>query len=437
MMIRNSRWVVPFLLLPLCSGSFSIAQEAAPPQNPPAAVDPAQKPPESAPKPPEPEQKPPEPVPAQVAAPPQQEPPKLPPPVETPPPAAPTGWKDFCCFEKGRMEQDGKVTLVYHWHHHNVPEFARILKEQLPPAPATLVSGSDQASALIITTEKAKVAHVEKVLQGLHHADAPLLIEARVVELRWDREMEIGVEGDLTSGSAIFVKNSGSEAALRDVRVKFNPESAIGGSPFQGSTFRFNSSSSHRGNIGGVIQSFVERGRAQVLSHPYIYVKSGEKATIHAGQEIPAPESLTIQSGTTTIQVKYRKIGVTLEVTPHIASPGQIILKLKPTVSSTLPQLVPISSTFSAPQFTVGEVETEVIVRDGEEVVIGGLVRKSTQEVRRGIPLLSDIPILGYLFGKYEELEVKQEILFFIKPKLVDEPSSLPRQIIDPSQEGK
>lgn len=330
------------------------------------------------------------------------------------------------------MEHDGRVTVIYHWHHPNLQEYARILREQL--GNIVTVSASDPASALIVAADKPNIARVETLVKLIHHPDAPVLIEAKVVELRWDRSLQIGLEGDLTAGSAIFTKNAGSEAALREVRIKFNPSGAVGGSPFQGSTFQFQDTDAQQGTFGGIIQSFVEKGKAQILSQPRVIVKAGEKATIHAGEEIPSPTSFTLTPGGTTISVLYRKVGVTLEVTPHLAAPGQLILKLKPSVSTTLPTLVPISPTFQAPQFSVREVDTEVLVRDGEEVVIGGLVRRQTQELQRGIPFLSDIPILGYLFGKYEEVELVQEILFFIKPRVMSSEEQLPSGVFDPGK---
>jgi type II secretory pathway component GspD/PulD (secretin) len=72
-------------------------------------------------------------------------------------------------------------------------------------------------------------------------------------------------------------------------------------------------------------------------------------------------------------------------------------------------------------------VTTELLVRDGREVVIGGLYRRDRTLIRRGLPFLSDIPVLGYLFGKTEESEIVQEILFFIKPTIIKSEEEMPR----------
>ena len=107
-----------------------------------------------------------------------------------------------------------------------------------------------------------------------------------------------------------------------NVGLKLNPTAAIGPTPFQGSTFRFNSTSTERGDIGGIIQAFVERGKARILSQPRIMTKAGHPATLHAGEEIPSPAGFTIHPGGTNINIKYRKVGITMEVTAHVAGTG-------------------------------------------------------------------------------------------------------------------
>jgi type II secretory pathway component GspD/PulD (secretin) len=259
------------------------------------------------------------------------------------------------------------------------------------------------------------------------------MIEAKVVELRWDNDLQIGLEGDLTAAAAVFTQPASSEAFFREARVRFNPSDALGPAPFQGSTFRFHSVDSQRGTYGGLIQMFVERGKATILSQPRVLVKADETAVIFAGDEVPFPRQLQILPAGAITTFEYRQAGVKLEVTPHIAAPGQVSLRMKPEVTSTL-GFIPIAQGVTAPQFTVRSVTTELLVRDGEEVVIGGLYQRNKSEVRRGLPFLSDIPLLGYLFGKYEESEVIREVLFFIKPTVIKSRDELPRGVLIPDK---
>jgi type II secretory pathway component GspD/PulD (secretin) len=367
----------------------------------------------------------------------------------TPPPATPAKpqdppakpWRDFCCFEKGRVERDGLVTVVYELSHTPSPpthtlgvaEFQRMLQPYVTPGKGRIES-SDRLSALTITDTKENIAHLERMLHLLHSADAPIMIEARVVELRWDKDLQIGLEGDVAGNAAAWLNNADSGAFLREIRVRFNPQAALGVTPFQGSTFRFNSVSSHRGTVGGLVQMFVERGKGQILSQPRVLVKADQTATIFTGDNVPYPVSVTTQPvGGAITQFGYKDAGVRLEVTPHLAAPGQVALRLKPEVISTF-GFVELLPGVQAPQFTVRSVSTELIVRDGEEVVIGGLFRRDKTLIRRGLPFLSDIPILGYAFGKTEETEIVQEILFFIKPTIIKSEQEMPRGVIVPDK---
>lgn len=336
------------------------------------------------------------------------------------------------------------MTVVYDLHHAAEPpqhtkgldEYQRMLQPYVTPGKGA-INSSDRMNTLTITDTKENIGFVEKMLQLMHHADSPVVIEAKVVEVRWDKDLQIGVDGDLTGLATVWTQRPASEAALTDIRARFQPQAAIGsGAGFQGSTFRFNSTSSHRGTIGGVVQMFVERGKAQILSQPRIIVRSGEKATIFAGDEIAVPTNLTIGPAGPTTTFTYRPVGVTLEVTPHIVAPGQVILKLRPEVSSTFGAPIQIAPNTFAPQISVRRAETELLVRGDldQEVVIGGLYRKEKVVIRRGIPFLSDIPILGYLFGRYEEDEVIQEILFYIKPTIIKDESLMPRDVFDPDK---
>lgn len=346
-------------------------------------------------------------------------------------------WQDFCCYEKGRIEHGELVTVIYEINHAGTPQkpqgledYAKLLTPFLTKEKGR-VDSSNQLGTLTLTDTKQNLPLLEKLLQTIHQPDAPVLIEARVVELRWGKGLQIGIDGDLGSGM-LWTKNGESDAAFRDFRMSVPPRDAVP-PPFEGSAFRFNSLSHHKGTVGALVQMFVERGQAQILSQPRILVKAEQTATIFAGDEIAIPNNLVIQPAGTQITFSYRPIGVSLEVTPQLVAPGQVSLKIKPEVSGTF-GFQEISPTVSAPTFTVRRAMTELIVRDGEEVVIGGLYRRDKITIRRGIPFLVDIPLLGYLFGKYEEDEIVQEIIFFIKPRVIKSEEDMPRGMIVPER---
>ncbi len=348
-------------------------------------------------------------------------------------PAADTEmWTSFCCWEKGRVERGDLVSVVYDIHHKSTKEFHRVLTPYLTPGKGR-IEYSDSLQTLVVTDTKGNIGKVEELFKLVHHTEPPIQIEAKVVEIRWTKGLQIGLTGDLDGGTSMFLRQSDSRTFLREIRTNLRPEEATN-SPFQGSTFRFNRVYHDDQQIGGLIEMFQKRGKAQILSQPRILVKADQTARFFAGDEVPYPKAVSVNSnGTTTSQFSYKQAGISLEVTPHQAAPGQIILKIKPEVTTTL-ATIEVTQGIKAPQFSVRRVETEVLVRDGQEVVIGGLYRKEKTHARRGIPFLMDIPLLGYLFSKHEESEIIQEVLFFIKPKVIRGRMDLPKPLIDPEK---
>ncbi len=359
-----------------------------------------------------------------------------PPPAKPQEPPVPVRlWQDFCCFEKGRTDREGLVTVVFDLSHtpgaapnvQGLEEFQRLLSPYLTAGGKGRIDVSNRLSTLTITDTKENIPYVEKMLHLIHSPDQPIMIEAKVVELRWDKDLQIGLQGDLNAVAGIWTQDPGSEGFLQEVRTRLNPQAALGLTPFQGSTFRFSSPSSHRGSIGGVVQMFLERGKAQILSQPRILVRADQTASIFSGDDVPYPASITVGAVTGNVTTfGYKNAGVKLQVTPHVAAPGQVSLKLAPEVTSTF-GFVEITPGTQAPQFTVRKVDTELLVRDGQEVVIGGLYRRDKGTIRRGLPFLMDIPVFGYLFGKIEETELIQEVLFFIKPTVIKSEREMPR----------
>ncbi len=363
------------------------------------------------------------------------QPPANPPAVQQP--AQEQSVKDDILYEKWRLERNGMVTIYYRVGHDR-GKLLKALLEGNGDARAKILSSngwvmeSEPMHLMVVSDTKENITLVEQVLRVLDVPDPQVIIEAKVVELRWDKDMEIGFEGDSGPLSQLWIQTNDSGTFLREIRTKFNPTEAITGGPFQGSTFRFSRVSGHTGTFGGVVQAFLERGKGEILSAPRIMVDSGDEALVKAGEEFPYPEVVLHPGGSTT-SVKYQPTGVTLKVKPHIVGANNVHLVLELDVKALL-GFVNLP-TGTAPSFTHRSAATKVTVRNGEEIVIGGLRRKEKHTLRRGLPFLSDIPIIGVLFGRYEEQEVTQEILFFIKPIIIQSGRDMPRSIIDPGKQ--
>ena len=160
-----------------------------------------------------------------------------------------------------------------------------------------------------------------------------------------------------------------------------------------------------------------EKTRVRILEAPSVLALDGTMARIVVGAEIPYPAGSYVSSvGSTTTSVQYRDTGISLLVMPRISASGSVTLNIAQEVSS------PGAATSTGPTFSKTSVETTLSVKDGETVAIAGLIRDSNSFSRGGIPLLSDIPILGSLFGRTTKTTVRTELIILITPHVIRTP---------------
>ncbi len=167
--------------------------------------------------------------------------------------------------------------------------------------------------------------------------------------------------------------------------------------------------------IGAVVKALKQTGHFQSLAEPNLIAYNGQPASFLAGGEIPVP---VVQGSTGTVTVEYKEFGVRLTFTPTIA--GDVIrLKVRPEVS-TLDFANGITlSGFRIPALTTRRAETDVELRDGQSFAIAGLLDNMAQDDRAAIPILGQIPIIGYLFKSKAERKERTELMVLITPRLV------------------
>ena len=172
--------------------------------------------------------------------------------------------------------------------------------------------------------------------------------------------------------------------------------------------------------------SFLQsRSNTKVVSNPRIVVLNNQTAKVKVGSEIPIP-SFRFNEKTATYELdkfSYRDVGVVLNVTPHINSANEILVDLKPEVSAQ-GATISFTSTLAAPSFTVTSAETQVLIRSGETIAIGGLMEDKYSISEAQIPYLSSIPVVGKIFRSKRQTEgssnTKVETLFFVTVTVVD-----------------
>lgn len=167
----------------------------------------------------------------------------------------------------------------------------------------------------------------------------------------------------------------------------------------------------------GIIDLLISEGKAHLISSPNIVTLEGEEAEIDVGDEYPYRVSKFVE-GIWVYDVQFVTVGATLLVTPYIKEGKRVVLNIQPEVS----EITGVPPFEGAPPIVgTRKVKTQVAVNTGETIVIGGLLRETKKESRTGVPLLSDIPILGSLFSHKTTEKTKTDLLILITPYILPE----------------
>lgn len=168
--------------------------------------------------------------------------------------------------------------------------------------------------------------------------------------------------------------------------------------------------------LSATLTAAAAQGKIKVLSDPKIATLNNQPANINVTTQIPYVTSNVTATGVTNNNVQYVATGITLAVTPTITADGRISLDINPKVSQASALA---SGVGGAPTVDSRDAKTVVLVRDGETVVIGGLINDSSSNQISKIPLLGDIPILGWLFKKKSVVRTRAELLIFVTPRIM------------------
>ena len=180
-----------------------------------------------------------------------------------------------------------------------------------------------------------------------------------------------------------------------------------------------------------VLRTLAKKGSVNILSRPILLATNNQEARILVGDQRPFVQlfrSLPTDDAVRDQIVQYRDVGTRLLIRPTINADGYVTLSILQEVSTATSE-----EQFGAPVIKTREAETELMLRDGQTAVLGGLIAELVESSNSGIPLLKDIPVLGLLFGTTHHRKVVQEILLLVTPRVIesDEEADRVRQQIE------
>lgn len=293
-------------------------------------------------------------------------------------------------------------------------------------------------NSLVLTDSEEGIGQAERLIAQLDKKPKQVMIEARIVEINLNNGLDIGVQwefskydnvkpnGDFNYFGTISDSKENQRIGFKTTDAN-NEEITIGATtPGKGGTgvslpglndnaaitFGFVQQNSI---LSATLSALVSQSKARILSAPKVVTVNGEQAKIQAVQDIRFRTTTTVNSATTT-DFKVVSAGIILTVTPIINAEDRITLKIQP--ESSFPTQ---ESLEGAPIIRTRTAQTTVIVKDGDTLVIGGLIDDSDTKNVTKVPLLGDIPIIGAFFKSNTNRKVRNELLVFVTPRIVRE----------------
>ncbi|MEJ5359398.1 MAG: type IV pilus secretin PilQ [Desulfobacterales bacterium] len=267
-------------------------------------------------------------------------------------------------------------------------------------------SVDERNNQVIITDIPEKVRQAKAIVARIDRVTPQVIIEARVVEATSNFTREIGFDWGTISVNAFKIGGAlkvGPTAFRADnIPSTFTANNSIG----------FNFSTLFGTNISIIDAKLAAselEGKSNVISSPKIITLSGRKATIKQGLEVPYQERDS--SGNST--VRFKNVDLLLDVTPNISQDRRIVMNILLTKNDV------IDPTAKEPALSTNEAKTEILVEDGDTIVIGGILKDTKRLADSGIPGLRKLPAVGWLFRSEKIENQKNELLIFITPRII------------------
>lgn len=334
-------------------------------------------------------------------------------------------------------EREGKQTKLFKLNNADCTKLKDTLAKVLTPNGSIEVD--TRSNSIVVTDSSSVINKIQAMIPSLDEITPQVLIEARLIETSLTTSDKLGIDWSTTikaTGSSrkttlpFMTKGAGDMQAIL-------PESQPGTTDFPGrlkNTFPyavkddFIFGTLDFTNLQATLDFLKSRSKTKLVANPRIVTTNNQKASINVGKVLSLP---TYERNATTGVMEITgwtpyNVGVNLEVTPQISPDGHIKMSVKPEVSSLIGYASTRNGVNEGPITSTRTAQTEVLIKDGQTVVIGGLVKDETSLTRKKIPILGDIPIIGFLFsrkdvGSEANPSEKTDLLIFVTARIIKE----------------
>ncbi len=261
-----------------------------------------------------------------------------------------------------------------------------------------------RANALLIRANRVDYDLIKQVVDRLDVRPLQVLIEVLIAEVRRDRSLSFGVDASLpptpvrgAPNATVTAGQTPPATGLGDFVIKVM---GIGGV-----------------DLDATLRAAAGRGDVQIVSRPVLIAANNQRAEILVGSQRPfvqVARSLPTDGAARDQIVQYKDVGTRLTVTPTISRDGYVQLDVTQEVSNATSE-----TAFNAPVISTRSVQTQLLIKDGQTVVLGGLTDRQKDVSQSGIPFLSSIPWIGGLFGRSDRRSTETELFLFLTPRVI------------------
>jgi general secretion pathway protein D len=281
----------------------------------------------------------------------------------------------------------------------------------------TYFEADEETNSLLVMTSTKNYEKISPILDQLDKQVGQVLIKVLFAEITHSNGVDLGTEF-----SAWNLRGAGDSNNVELATAFGGPAGGLTASVFDNT-------------LDLTVQALQNTGKLNILSRPYILASNQQEASIIVGNRVPFATGTTTVAGQTQITTEYQNVGISLSVTPSINPEGLVIMTVSPEISSTTGDEIRVSNDLSLPVFATRSSTTRVAVRDGQTIVIGGLIQDEIRDTVSKVPILGDIPLLGHVFKRTQKNKTKTELLIFLTPHVA--PDALALQNISDAERGR
>jgi len=303
------------------------------------------------------------------------------------------------------------------------------------------VTADKSNNALVVTASPTDWLTLEKVIKKLDVQKDQVYVEGIIMETSVSKARDVGVSiiGAYGSGNAQRAGFVGGSSGSTLTQLISNQWTSIGGF-FAGTgigsskTTNINGQEVTINSVNALISAIANNGNTNVLATPQLLVQDNTEGVFEVGETVPVAEKTNASNGSSTTSIKQQKITLKLKITPSINKVTRYIkLKIDQKIDDFSTRQLPSGVASEGVGTNTRATVTTVTVRDRDTIAMGGLMRDKTVDSESKVPLLGDIPVLGWLFKNKSKTIEKANMLFFLTPKIL---SNYQKDVADTVKDG-